>query len=323
MKLSGIFSPRKVLLEPNNELVYEWEDTLSGIMDIPLIYDSKVRNNRWTKHLPFQLDFLTPDCPVLSIEMVTYRHNGLNKKNVIPWIVDFYLRTPAQLARFYRTFSNNPIVLISSREAYEYLLGKGCPLNIAHLPLSIPDRYRICEETSFTKEYDAVLFGRQNHVLKEWLLKYELTHPDVKYISSRKDGDSWCYFTNKGERIGQLRGRDEYISFTRKARAAFYSTQGMDVGPGRSNGFNQVTPRFLEYLSCGCHIISRYPQNADTDFYELGNMSTRADSYEEFEDVFDRARSTPCDMGKYASYLERHYTSVRAEALTSIISPLG
>lgn len=46
MKLNGIFSPRRVLLEPNNDLVYEWEDTLSGIMDIPLIYDSKVRNNR-------------------------------------------------------------------------------------------------------------------------------------------------------------------------------------------------------------------------------------------------------------------------------------
>lgn len=323
MKLNGIFSPRKVLLEPNNELVYEWEDVISREMDIPLLYDRKIRNNRWTKHIPFGLNFLTPDCPVLSIEMVTYRHNGLNKKNVIPWIVDFYLRTPEQLARFYKTFSHNPVILISSREAYEYLLERGCPLNIAHLALSLPDKYAVTEDTSYRKEFDAVLFGRQNPVLREWLSRYEESHPDVRYISSRKDGDSRCYFTNSGERIGQLRERDEYIEYTRKARCAFFSTQGMDVGPQRSNGFNQVTPRFLEYLSCGCHIISRYPDNADTAYFDLAGMSTRVNSYHEFEAAFDRARTTTCDMGKYASYLEKHYTSVRAEALSSIISPLG
>lgn len=116
--------------------------------------------------------------------MVTYRHNGLNKSNVIPWIVDFYLRTPGQLARFYRTISKNPIVFISSREAYEYLLEKGCPLNIAHLSLSLPDKYSVTKDTKFTKEFDAVLFGRQNPVLKRWLLQYEASHPDVRYISS-------------------------------------------------------------------------------------------------------------------------------------------
>lgn len=96
----------------------------------------------------------------------------------------------------------------------------------------------------------------------------------------------------------------------------------MDVGPLRSNGFNQVTPRFLEYLACGCHIISRYPDNPDTAYFNLAGMSTRVDSYQAFEETFDRARTIPCDMAGYASYLDKHYTSVRAEALASIISPL-
>lgn len=322
MKLSAIFSPRKVLLEPNNDLVYEWEDVFASTLDIPIIYDKKIRNNRWTKHLPFQLDVITPRINVLSIEMVTYRHNGLNKKNVIPWIVDFYLRTPTQLNNFYRNFSKNPIIYISSREAYEFLLEHGCPLNIAHLPLSLPDKYAVTPDTLFEKEYDLVLFGRQNPVLREWMFKYEGTHPDIKYISSRREGNSWCYYTNSGERIGQLAERDEYISFTRKSKAAFFSTQGMDVGPKRSNGFNQVTPRFLELLSCGCHIIARYPKNADTDFFRLEDMTVRVNSYEEFESALDRARMEPCDMVGNARYLQQHYTSNRVDAMASIIANL-
>jgi len=322
MNLQAVFSPRKVLLEPNNDLVYEWEDVFAEKLGVPILYDRNIRNNRWTKHIPIPLNFLTPDVTLLSIEMVTYRHNGLNKKNVVPWIVDFYLRTPAQLKTFYRTFSKNPIIFISSREAYEFLLENGCPLNIAHLPLSLPDKYAVTPDTLFEKEYDLVLFGRQNPVLREWLFKYEGTHPDIKYISRRQEGDSWCYYTNSGERIGQLAERDDYISFTRKSKAAFFSTQGMDVGPKRSNGFNQVTPRFLELLSSGCHIISRYPENADTDFFRLEDMTVRVNSYEEFEAALDKSRSAPCDMARYARYLQQHYTSNRVDAMASIIANL-
>lgn len=156
----AIFSPRKALLGIADQLIYEWEDVFAEKMNVPILYDTKLRNNRWTKHIPIPLNFLTPDVNILSIEMVTYRHNGLNKRNVVPWIVDFYLRTPAQLGTFYRTFSHNPIIFISSREAYEFLMENNCPLNIAHLPLSLPDKYAITPETHFDKEYDLVLFGR-------------------------------------------------------------------------------------------------------------------------------------------------------------------
>lgn len=158
--------------------------------------------------------------------------------------------------------------------------------------------------------------------MKNWLLRYEAGHPDIKYISPRKEGSSKCYYTNSGERIGELARRDEYISYTRKSKAAFFSTQGMDVGPERSNGFNQVTPRFLELLSSGCHIISRYPENADTGFFRLDEMTVSVKTYEEFEAALNKARSVPCDMARYAEYLKQHYTSVRVEAMEKIISSL-
>lgn len=309
MQIRTIFTPRKVLLEPGNDLVYEWEDIFAEKLGVPFSYDVLLRNNRWTKHLPVSLGFLTTDEPALAIEMVTYRHNGLNKRNIIPWIVDFYLRTPAQLKKFYKTFSRNPLVLISSREAYEFLKEQGCPLDIRHLPLSLPDKYRITPDTEWEKKYDVVLFGRQNAVMKEYWNKYRDSHPGMRYIEGRPVDGGWAYFDEEGRCYGKMESWEDYFAALRASRVAFYSTQGIDGGEARSNGFNQVTPKFLEMISAGCNVIARFPDNPDTRFYRLSEMCRTAYSYEEFEREMESALAEPADMEKYSAYLEGRYTS--------------
>lgn len=101
-----------------------------------------------------------------------------------------------------------------------------------------------------------------------------------------------------------------------------YSTPGMDGCKIEANGYNQVTPRFLEYISCGCHVLARYPDNEDTDWYDLQTMAKRINSYEEFEIAVDEARKNPVDMKLYSDYLAKHYTSVRARELEALLKEL-
>jgi hypothetical protein len=109
------------------------------------------------------------------------------------------------------------------------------------------------------------------------------------------------------------------MDLMRKSRIGFYATPGIDGGEIRTKGFNQVTPRFLELLSCECHVIARYKNNPDTDYYELSKFSTNINSYETFENTMNWARNNPIDKNKYVEYLEKHYTSERVQLLKMIL----
>ena len=105
------------------------------------------------------------------------------------------------------------------------------------------------------------------------------------------------------------------MEMMRKSRVGLYATPGMDGGREHTNGFNPVTPRFLEYIASGCHVLARYPKNSDTDYYELDKMSTRVESFGEFEKAMDDLRNKEVNIPHYSRYLANHYTSVRVQTL--------
>ena len=191
--------------------------------------------------------------------------------------------------------------------------------NIGHLALSISDKYAIDKDTRFEKIYDLILMGRQNPVLEGFLKQYIKEHPDLYYVYRELKDGKFNYYTNRGESLGDINTREKYMKLMRSARCGLYSTPGIDGGEKRTNGFSQVTPRFLELIACGCHVIARYKPNTDTDYYELERFSKSVDSYEQFERMLDEARSSDVDMQAYSSDLSKHYTSVRANQLKEII----
>lgn len=107
-----------------------------------------------------------------------------------------------------------------------------------------------------------------------------------------------------------------------KAKAALYATPGIDGEEIRTNGFSQVTPRFFELISSGCHILARYEANPDTEYYELETIAKSITTYQQFEEELDFARLEIVDMAKYATYLKKHYTSERSKKLKEIIKTL-
>ena len=327
MKVERILSERNQDVHAWMDLVYEWEDIFSRELGIPLGDAVSVAYGKWTgklyRRMPGLLRLRAPSVPAFRFELVLNLYcRAYNRKNIIPCIVDFYMRDRAR--DFINNYRHNPVVLVSSREACAYLEELGCTshVNVQHLALSLPDTYRLNPQDEPQKKYDLVLNGRQNPVLREYAQRYAKSHPDFLYVYCERNENDYIYRTSAGETLGNMRTREDYMQLLRQSRTGLYSTPGMDDPTMRSQGFNQVTPRFLELLACGCHVIARYKENPDTEYYELNRFSPSVASYGQFEEAMDNARATAPDLAMYAAYLENHYTSRRAQELKSILEKL-
>lgn len=317
-----ILTVRNIQDWPSWDLVYEWEDVLSKELKIPLLLENTKFTNKYVRKITGIYALRRIGCKIFAFEMGPeispgFR-NSRNYKSYYPCIIDFFL-TKNEIVAFEKQYENNRVVFISSKEAYDFLKKEKCRLNICHLPLSISDKYKISSETYFEKKYDLVLMGRQNPVLSRYLTMYSQKHPDL-YIAYRKmENNKFYYFTNRGEKLGDINTRAQYMQLLRLGKASLYSTPGMDDESGRTRGYNQVTPRFLEMLACGVNPVMRYADNSDTRYFALSSFGSSINTYDEFVEALENAVKNPADMKKNALYLEKHYTSCIAEKLNEIM----
>ena len=328
MILKQIATIRKYEHWPSFDLVYEWEDILCKELGLKLYYQSQYCKNHKVLSIPFSDRLLCPFNNTFIYEMspvgLNEKKRCFNHSNIIPCIIDFFL-DDNDLERFVARYYKNPIVCVSSMEVYDFIANKptiASALNIRHLPLSISDKYAIHKDTKINKEYDMILVGRQNPVLNEFVKIYANKHPDFSYVYRIIKNGIFNYYDNFGKYLGNINNRADYMNLIKKGRCGLYSTPGIDGGEIRTKGFNQVTPRFLELVASGCHIVARYKKNPDTTYYELEKFSPSIDSYEQFEQIVDTARSTDVDMEFYSKYLNKHYTSVRAKQLYKLVTEL-
>jgi hypothetical protein len=311
---------------PSWDLVYEWENQFLKGLNTRFSYNIGVKRyiNKFLSITNFP-SFLKRDYEFVWEMEAKSTNSCSNRPNLIPAIIDFHI-SKGGLKDFFLAYRNNPFILISSLEALSFLKENNFPKKIYHFPLSLADDHRIKPTTQFEKKYDLVLVGRQNPVLKEYLKKYADKNNDFVYVYRIMEGDfqakndaSFNYYTSKGEFIGNINDRKGYIELIQKSKVGLYSTPGIDT----REGFNQVTPRFLELIASGCHIIARYKDNPDTDFYQLNEFCLSINTYDEFEKKMNNVLKTPVDMKKYSDYLENHYTSKRVELLKTIFEQEG
>lgn len=311
-----ILTRRNYAKRHNLDIVYEWEDVLSDTCKANLTYAYKYGDKLMRLKIPFP--WIYGNEITFCFQMQPDRYGRYNSKNIIPLIIDFYIKDPKELNDFYKNYSKCPVVLISSQEAFNFLKESKCPLPIEHLPLSLSDKYAFKENTTIPKTYDIVWFGRYNPVLYGFLKQYAEEHPDLYYVYRKNKG----YYTSRGEYLGELQTRSEYIELLRKSRIGLYHTPGLDGGEERTHGFNQVTPRFLEMIACGCHVLARYADNADTRFYQLSDFCPHIDRYEQFGNLVEERLSQPINAKRYAQYMCKHYTSTVGAQLIEIIKRL-
>ena len=202
---------------------------------------------------------------------------------------------------------------------YEFLNEIGFEKKVYHIPHSIADDYRI-ESRIYNKPYSLVFAGKENPVLREFADRYAEENPDFVYVYRVRKGDNvFNYHTNKGEYLGNVNTREKYMDLLRQAKAAVYSTSGMDSDEERANTFSQVTPKFLEILAAQCHLVARYHENADTRYYQLPLFSPNIMTYEQFKERMEYCMANDIDFDFYRAYMQHHYTSVRAHQLRAIL----
>lgn len=329
MEIKKILTRRSFADRNSYDLVYEWEDQLVEQTGASLAFCPAFEIHQSIKPVMKSVlncvdllcrPFITNQMALIFEMNPAFRKStSVNKKNIVPWIIDFYMKSDSELNSFYRHFDKHSVLLISSKEVYDFLIERHCPLNISHLALSITDKLRLTPNSTFDKKFDVLLMGRQNPVLIDFLNRFRAKRP-VSIVSCKKENGHFNYYTSDGEFVGNADSRADCLNLLRKSRIGFYSTQGLDGDKRsvRAHGFSQVTPRFLEYIATGNHVIARYADNSDVDYYEMSRICPNTQTYDLFEEQMDRALHEPVNMKLYSDYLENHYMSVRVKELEAI-----
>lgn len=343
LTIANILSSRSFERNPNYHLIYEWEEDIATYLNVPIVdakpLHRKIAMNRYTKRLieAFGSKALKKVNNLISATGPNSSEEGYSfvfelyvgtepdfatSAKSIPLMVDFWKQT--DLANFYRIYQDCKLVLVSSLEAYHFLKDNKCPLPIAHLGLSLSDRYRLDENTQYEKKYDILLAGRlnirTNQVLRNYLEEFISKYPETEYLYQQEINGEYYYVSNKRGTIGKFQTREEYIKLLRASKISFYSTPGLDGGEKRTGGFNPVTPRYLELLSAQCLLLGKYPQNEETEFYELPKVCPNITSYEEFELILlNYLSKRDISFDAHRDILDKHYTSCRAQQLTEIL----
>ncbi|HEY9300578.1 MAG TPA: hypothetical protein VIQ31_30285 [Phormidium sp.] len=345
MIITNILSSRAFEKNPNYHLIYEWEEDLAQCLSIPISnakplhrkifinrYSkkiiNKIGNNTFAKFNNFieSRNSLVNNKNHFSLVFELYvesEPNFTNSAKAIPVMIDFWKHT--NLEQFHKLYKDCKLVLISSLEALEFLKKSGCPLNIAHFPLSLSDRYRLKEGIIYPKQYDILLAGRfnirTNQILLEYLQEFIAKYKDVEYLHQQEINGEYYYVSNHKGVVGKYQSREDYIDLLRASKVSFYSTPGLNGGEVRTGGFNPVTPRFLELLSAQCLLIGKYPDNEETRFYELDKVCPNVETYEQFEHtLLQHLNNTDTTFAAHREILDKHYTSRRAELLKQLMN---
>lgn len=319
LTVKKLITTRKWNHLPHWDPVFEWEDIIRESFGLEFFYEPSIFKYAWRFPVPALTQKLHTSEPALMFQMSADTKGGFNRRNIIPCLIDFFL-SEELVPKFIKAHSKHPFLLVSSKEVIAYLQGKGYEKPMYHFPLSLADKYAFSKDFLRQKKYDLVLAGRTNSVLKGYLEQYAHTHPDFCYVYRVLEGDNYNYYTSRGESLGEMSGREQYMDLLRASKVGLYATPGMDDGVSRTQGFNPVTPRFLELVSAGCHVLARYPATSETDYYELSRFSPCIDSYELFEALMNKALSLEVNGSFYEAYLSKHYTSNRCALLKRILN---
>lgn len=329
VELGGIYTIRNTAHPYYWDIVYEWEDELAKALDIPILpvgeeYD-KIYTPSIGKKILNRLNFYQRKDHYLFNPARYYLafHIGPpgvysfhSRKNVIPIIIDFW--KSEDLKRFESIFSLSDFVFVTSKEVYNYLLGKNVKTKLGHLALSLPDKI-FYQRSDEKKKFDLIQVGRQNGELTQYVKLLIKEFPDINYVRGEKNDRVLQMVSTRDGNLGEFASRESFLNLLKQTKISLLSAPGLDVDGERTGGFSPVTPRFLESAACGCHLIGVYPENADFAYYGIDQICANVHDYKSFRDTilkFLRDEKIP----DYRDFLANHVTSRRAMELKAKLS---
>ena len=329
-KIDHIYSTRQFEKAFHWKIVFEWEDIIAQKLGLDFVYGTnKLKElqdwlTRFYVHIPHVSVFTTLLIRIYNLfvpskgitvyyqmDTLLYYYEIYNRKDMIPIMIDFWLKD-GEIPDFIRKHKRNPYIGISSRQVYDKLVAMNLGKQFFHCPLTLSDNYALTPATRYKKEYDLTVIGgaNRNPYFMPFINKYKEENPSFTYIVCKvnpKDNTVF-YETDTGEYVCEANTREQYIELIRKTKIALYTTPGIG-GRKNANGYDQVTPRFLELVAGQCHILAHYSKNSDTDYFELDSFSPDITDYEMFKHELEKKLNSDPDYEMYYRYMEKHYTS--------------
>lgn len=338
-KIHSIYTTRHIEKAFHWKIVFEWEDVIAQSLGLKYVYGTyklkKVhvllsRLYNCIPHVSILTTFLISVYNLFisskkyalyyQMDTMVYYYELYNRKDMIPIMIDFWLKDE-EIPDFIRKHAQNPIIGISSKQVYDKLTSMNLNKKFFHCPLTLSDQYALSLNTRFEKEYNLTIIGgaNRNPYFMPFINRYKKEHPDFSYIVGRvnQHDNSVFYETDSGVFVCNANTREEYIELIRKSKIVLYTTPGVG-GRKDSNGYDQVTPRFLEFVAGQCHILAHYSANSDTDYFELSAFSPDITDYDLFEQELEKKLHIVPDYYMYYQYMKKHYTSSIIPTLNNI-----
>ena len=218
-----ILSERKISKFHSRDIVYEWEDEISSLLNLQICItklsngffarvinyiDKFIFNGKLTS-LYYTYLFGQRGGKYLFYEMnPRYFYSYSNSKYAIPIIIDFWDRD--KIDKFKKYYSSSKFLLITSTEVIDFLRSEMVDVKLIHFPMALPTKYKLDPNFKTIKKYNLVLAGRINKQLKGFLDMYVNENPDFEYLYQTRINGQYWYASNLNGVVGHFRSREEY-----------------------------------------------------------------------------------------------------------------
>lgn len=269
-RIRSIVTTRNKTNWPTWQMVHEWEDILARILAVPLrqIGEPLMLPDRSCLPENYDLIFLQ-----LASELRYYSGNT----QLIPIVMDLWRENFAEFVQQAPCFK---LVFVTNLQAFREL--SSLVPNLRHLPFSLADQYLNCSST--TKDFDIIQYGRRNPLLDKFMACLLEKHPDIHYVTTEafEDEKKVRLYSNKLGCIGESDSRSRFMDIVSRSRISLVSTVGMDDSRD-TGGIDPVSPRFIESLAAGCHLVGRIPDNEEFATTGIGRLCHHVETYPQFE----------------------------------------
>lgn len=257
---------------PTWQMVHEWEDILAKILAVPIraFGETCMLPDPYCLQNNYDLLFLQ-----LASELRYYEEN----RQLIPIVMDLWRDDFSDFLTIAPRFR---LIFVTNLQAYEELSPRLS--NLRYLPFSLADQYLNLPVP--TKDIDIIQYGRRNPLLDQFMDQLLVNHPEIHYVTtdSFDQGKTIHIHSNTCGDMGESDSRRTFMTLLDRCKISLVSTVGMD-GSRATGGIDPVSPRFLESMAAGCHLVGRIPDNKEFRTTGIAEVCHHVTSYQQFEQL--------------------------------------
>lgn len=269
-RIRSIITTRYRSTWPTWQMVHEWEDILCRVLAVPLRPIGETCMMPASNALPLNFDLIFLQ---LAAELRYYAHNP----QLIPIVMDLWRDDFDDFAIHAASF---PLVFVCNVQAFQELAPRLD--NLRYLPFTLADQY--FNQPLPPKDIDIIQYGRRNPLLDTFMTCLLEKHPDIHYVTTEafEDEKKVRIYSNKLGCIGESDSRSRFMDIVFRSRISLVSTVGMDDSRD-TGGIDPVSPRFIESLAAGCHLVGRIPDAEEFAATGIGRLCHHVETYPQFE----------------------------------------